>query len=47
VPAHHGRILYDAAFVPKQFWELNVPGHVVSGTDAETKSNLLEYLSLL
>ena len=44
VPQHHGRILYDAALQPKEYWELKVPGHVKSWTDEATRKRLLEYL---
>jgi hypothetical protein len=47
VPRHHGRILYDAALQPKDFWELKVPGHVKSWADEATRKRLLEYLSQL
>lgn len=46
VPEHHGRILYDAAAEPKQYWTLNL-GHVKSWTDAATKKRLQEYLERL
>lgn len=44
VPPHHGRILYEAADEPKQFWELRIPGHVKSWTDEATRKRLLRYL---
>ena len=47
VPEHHGRILYDAALPPKQFWELTLPGHVKSWTDEATRKRLLAYLAAL
>lgn len=47
VPAHHGRILYDAASPPKEFWELTMPGHVKSWTDEGTRKRLLAYLASL
>ncbi len=43
VPLHHGRLLYEAAAQPKQYWELNL-GHVKSWTDPPTRERLLEYL---
>ena len=46
VPEHHGRILYDAAAEPKQYWPLNL-GHVKSWTDPATRERLLEYLERL
>jgi hypothetical protein len=45
VPQHHGSILYDAALQPKEYWELQVPGHVRSWTDGATRARLLEYLA--
>ncbi len=47
VPEHHGRILYDAALPPKQFWEVAVPGHVKSQADPAIKAKLLSYLESL
>ena len=47
VPQHHGRILYDAALQPKQYWELNIPGHVKSWADEVTRKRLLEYMEQL
>jgi fermentation-respiration switch protein FrsA (DUF1100 family) len=47
VPAHHGRILYNAALQPKEFWELTLPGHVKSWTDEATRKRLLAYLETL
>jgi fermentation-respiration switch protein FrsA (DUF1100 family) len=46
VPEHHGRILYDAAAEPKQYWTLNL-GHVKSWTDPATRERLLVYLERL
>jgi alpha-beta hydrolase superfamily lysophospholipase len=47
VPQHHGRILYDAAGEPKEYWELNVQGHVKSWTDEATRARLLGYFTYL
>jgi fermentation-respiration switch protein FrsA (DUF1100 family) len=47
VPVHHGRILYDAALPPKQFWELTVPGHVRAQADEATRKRLSAYLGSL
>ncbi len=47
VPEHHGRILYDAALPPKEFWELTIPGHVLAQADAETRRKLLDFLAVL
>jgi fermentation-respiration switch protein FrsA (DUF1100 family) len=43
VPLHHGRILYEAALPPKQFWEVNLPGHVRSQADETTRRKLLSF----
>ncbi len=45
VPEHHGRILFEAARQPKEFWEIEVPGHVKSQTDAGTRKKLLDFLA--
>jgi fermentation-respiration switch protein FrsA (DUF1100 family) len=45
VPMHHGRILYDAALQPKEFWETAEPGHIRSFADAMVRKNLATYLS--
>ncbi len=45
VPMHHGRILYDAAHQPKEFWETVEPGHTRSFADATARKNLVTYLS--
>ncbi len=45
VPAHHGRILYDAALQPKEFWETVEPGHIRSFADATVRKNVATYLS--
>jgi fermentation-respiration switch protein FrsA (DUF1100 family) len=47
VPAHHGRILYDAALQPKEFWELPVPGHVTALADAPARNRLLDFFATL
>ncbi len=47
VPEHHGRILYDAALPPKEFWEVAYHGHVLAQADGETRKKLLDYLSAL
>ncbi len=47
VPQRHGPILYSAAREPKQYWALDVPGHVKSWTDAGTRKRLLDYLDRL
>lgn len=45
VPEHHGRILYEAAFPPKEFWEVMVPGHVRAQADAGIRKRLLDFLT--
>jgi len=45
VPAHHGRLLNDAAREPKQFWLTVRPGHVQSFGDEAVRKNLVDYLS--
>jgi fermentation-respiration switch protein FrsA (DUF1100 family) len=47
VPEHHGRILYDAALPPKEFWEVDRSGHVLAQADNDTRKKLLNYLSAL
>jgi fermentation-respiration switch protein FrsA (DUF1100 family) len=47
VPEHHGRILYDAALEPKEFWEVNAPGHVMAQADETIKKRLLSYFTKL
>jgi fermentation-respiration switch protein FrsA (DUF1100 family) len=47
VSEHHGRILYDAAAAPKEFWEVAVPGHVRAQADTATREKLLSFLAAL
>ena len=47
VPEHHGRILYEAALEPKEYWETSVPGHIRSFADANVRKNMIKYLSHL
>ncbi len=44
VPLHHGRMLYDAARDPKEFWETTVPGHVTSFADEGVRNRFSRYL---
>jgi fermentation-respiration switch protein FrsA (DUF1100 family) len=44
VPAHHGRMLYDAAGEPREYWETPAPGHVRSFSDAGVREKLVRYL---
>jgi fermentation-respiration switch protein FrsA (DUF1100 family) len=45
VPERHGRILFDAALEPKEFWSINAPGHVMAQADEGTRKKLLVYLA--
>jgi fermentation-respiration switch protein FrsA (DUF1100 family) len=47
VPVEHGRVLFEAAAEPKQYWELPGLGHVKSWTDEATRKRLLAYLESL
>jgi fermentation-respiration switch protein FrsA (DUF1100 family) len=47
VPYHHGRILYDAAQPPREFWETTVPGHVKAHAEENMRTRLLDYLAAL
>jgi fermentation-respiration switch protein FrsA (DUF1100 family) len=47
VPEHHGRILYDAALSPREFWEPDVSGHVKAQADEGIRKKLLNYLAAL
>jgi fermentation-respiration switch protein FrsA (DUF1100 family) len=47
VPEIHGRILYEAARQPKEFWELKTPGHVKAQADDDIRKKLLDYLSTI
>ena len=44
VPAHHGRLLFDAARDPKQFWLTARPGHIQSFGDDAVRSQLARFL---
>jgi len=44
VPAHHGRMLFDAALPPKEFWEILFPGHVLSQADEAIRSRILHFI---
>ncbi len=44
VPVHHGRMLYEAALPPKEFWETSVPGHVCSFADERVREKLVRHL---
>jgi fermentation-respiration switch protein FrsA (DUF1100 family) len=45
VPEHHGRLLYEAALQPKDFWETKTPGHVMSFADEEIRKKFADYLN--
>jgi len=45
VPEHHGRILFDAAIAPKEFWEVTAPGHVRVQDDKAARQKMLEVLA--
>lgn len=47
VPIHHGRLLYDAASEPKQFWQTSVRGHVRVFADETIRDRLVIYLDSL
>ncbi len=47
VPFGHGRMLYDAAQEPKEFWEVRTPGHVRLQADVEARKRLLGYFESL
>jgi uncharacterized protein len=47
VPGHNGRILYNAALPPKQEWELNMHGHVLTQADPATRARLLNFFEEL
>lgn len=44
VPLHHGRLLYDAASEPKEFWQTTPRGHVYSFSDEKIREKLVHYL---
>ena len=44
VPTHHGRLLFDAARDPKQFWLTARPGHIQSFGDDAVRSQLARFL---
>ncbi len=45
VPEHHGRLLYEAALQPKDFWETKDAGHVMSFADEEIRKKFVDYLN--
>jgi uncharacterized protein len=44
VPSHHGFLLYEAALLPKDFWETPVPGHIMAFMDEEVRNKFVRYL---
>ena len=44
VPVHHGRLLYDAALEPKEFWITEPEGHIRSLADESVRTRLALYL---
>jgi fermentation-respiration switch protein FrsA (DUF1100 family) len=47
VPVEHGRLLFQKALPPKEYWELPGLGHVKSWTDEATRARLLAWLAAL
>ncbi len=45
VPIHHGFMLYEAALMPKDFWETSTPGHIMAFADARVRRKFVRYLS--
>ncbi len=45
VPFGHALSLYEAAHEPREFWEVNAPGHVRLQADAVVRERLLAYLA--
>jgi fermentation-respiration switch protein FrsA (DUF1100 family) len=44
VPVGHGRLLYETAEEPKQYWEIKGMGHIRAGDDPATRERLLEFM---
>ncbi len=44
VPIHHGFLLYEAASIPKDFWETPTPGHVMAFADKVVRKKFVRYL---
>jgi uncharacterized protein len=45
VPIRHGRILYETAVQPKEFWETTAPGHIQAFADEGVRRQLVKYLA--
>lgn len=46
-PVHHGRILYDTARDPKEFWQTTIPGHITSFSDEAVRNDFIRYVKQL
>jgi uncharacterized protein len=44
VPTHHGFLLYEAALMPKDYWETSTPGHIMAFADKDVRIKLARYL---
>jgi fermentation-respiration switch protein FrsA (DUF1100 family) len=45
VPTHHGRMLFEAARDPKQFWLTATPGHIRSFSEDAVRKQLVQYVT--
>lgn len=45
VPMHNGRMLYEEAVQPKEFWETTAPGHITAFSDAGVRERFVRYLT--
>jgi hypothetical protein len=45
VPMHHGKLLFDAAMQPKDFWITQTPGHISSFAVPRVRDDLVRYLA--
>jgi hypothetical protein len=44
IPAHHGRLLYEAARPPKTLWLTPSPGHVQSFADTDLRARVANFI---
>jgi fermentation-respiration switch protein FrsA (DUF1100 family) len=44
VPARHGRILYEAAGEPKEYWRTEPEGHISSFADEQVRKRLVSFI---
>ena len=44
VPNHHGRMLFDAAGQPKEYWVTPEAGHIMSFANKDVRRKFVEYL---